>query len=96
MDPNKFTKKFTKVARAAGIWNLRLHDLRHTHATLLLNENNNLKVTSERLGHSNLAITAKIYSHVLPTVQRRAAQRFGDSWNEMEDQKKSKNGNYTE
>ena len=94
LDPNKITKKFTEVARAAGIWNLRLHDLRHTHATLLLNENTNLKVTSERLGHSNIVITAKLYSHVLPTVQRRVAQRFGDAWSAMEDQEKSQNGKW--
>ena len=92
LDPNQITKKFKQVARAAGIVNLRLHDLRHTHATLLLKENTNLKVTSERLGHSNIAITAKLYSHVLPTVQRMAAQRFGDAWSGMEDLENLGNG----
>lgn len=96
LDPNQITKKFKKVATIAGFGNLRLHDLRHTHATLLLNEEVNLKVTSERLGHSSIAITAKLYSHVLATVQRSAAHRFGDAWSAMEDQDKSRNGKFTE
>ena len=45
LDPNQITKKFKQIAKAAGVGTLRLHDLRHTHATLLLNEDVNLKVT---------------------------------------------------
>ena len=51
----------------------------------MLAENVNLKVTSERLGHSSIAITADLYSHVQPTVQEEAAQRFGDAWSGIED-----------
>ena len=96
LDPNQITKTFKAVATTAGFGNLRLHDLRHTHASLLLKEDVHLKVTSERLGHSGVAITAKLYSHVLPTVQRGAAHRFGDAWSAMEDQEKFRNGKFAE
>ncbi|MBN9374905.1 MAG: site-specific integrase [Cellulomonas sp.] len=56
---------------------IRLHDLRHTHATLLLEAGVHPKVVQERLGHSTIAITMDLYSHVLPTTQRAAADAFG-------------------
>ncbi|AZI56961.1 site-specific integrase [Nakamurella antarctica] len=52
---------------------VRLHDLRHTHATLLLQQGVSPKVIQERLGHANISITLDIYSHVLPTMQASAA-----------------------
>jgi integrase len=55
---------------------IRLHDLRHTHATLLLSEGEPIKVVSERLGHSSAVVTMTVYAHVLPSNQRRAANRF--------------------
>ena len=61
---------------------IRLHDLRHTWATLALHEGVPVKVVQERLGHSTPAITQTIYMHVTPTMQRDAAERvaalFGD------------------
>ena len=60
--------------------NFRFHDLRHTHATLMLVLRENPKVVSERLGHSSVGITLNLYSHVLPTVQEGAAERFGVAW----------------
>ena len=60
----------------AGLEGLRFHDLRHTHASLMLAEGVHLKVVSERLGHSSIAITADTYSHVQPTVQRGAVGSF--------------------
>ena len=57
----------------AGLPGVRLHDLRHTHATLLLSAGVHPKVVSERLGHSNIAITMDAYSHVLPGIQEAAA-----------------------
>ena len=92
LDPDQVSKKFKKFATEAGVGKLRLHDLRHTHATLLLSENVNLKVTSERLGHSSIAITGDLYSHVQPTVQEEAAQRFGDAWSGIEIPENSGNG----
>ncbi|MDA1570484.1 tyrosine-type recombinase/integrase, partial [Bacillus cereus] len=51
-------------------------DLRHTHATLLLVKGVNVKVISERLGHSNIKITLDTYSHVLPTMQEDAVNKI--------------------
>ena len=51
----------------------RLHDLRHAHATHLLAAGVHPKVASERLGHSKIGITLDLYSHVMPNMQRDAA-----------------------
>ena len=55
---------------------IRLHDLRHTHATILLRDRENVKVVSERLGHASVTVTLTTYSHVMPGDQRQAAARF--------------------
>lgn len=55
---------------------IRLYDTRHTHATLLLGAGENLKVVSERLGHSTIALTADTYSHVTPTMQAGAVLKL--------------------
>lgn len=52
---------------------IRLHDLRHTHATLALAANVHPKVVSERLGHASVAITLDTYSHAVPAMQADAA-----------------------
>ena len=61
------------LCRAALVPRVRLHDLRHTAATLLLGQRVNPKVVSEMLGHSSVSITLDIYSHVLPDMQQDAA-----------------------
>ena len=61
--------------------NIRLYDLRHTSATLLLKAGENIKVVSERLGHANVSITLEIYAHVLPGMQRDAANRMEELLN---------------
>jgi integrase len=55
---------------------IRFHDLRHTCATLLLLADVNVKVVSERLGHASVQLTLDTYSHVLPTMQERAAEKM--------------------
>ena len=52
---------------------IRLHDLRHTHATLALQAGIHPKVVSERLGHATIAITLDTYSHAIPALQEEAA-----------------------
>ncbi len=76
--PKQFVKYVFKVAlvRAGLPRTIRLYDLRHTSATLLLKDGEHLKVVSERLGHSNVRITLEIYVHVLPGMQRDAANRM--------------------
>ena len=76
MDPAKVSNAFARVAKAAGLDGVRLHDLRHTHASLMLQAGVHQKVVSERLGHSSVAITMDTYSHVLPGIQEEAADRF--------------------
>ena len=61
------------AARAAGITPIRLHDLRHTWATLALQAGIPAKIVQDRLGHSTVAITLNIYSHVTPHLQEDAA-----------------------
>ena len=55
---------------------IRLHDLRHTHASLLLQAGVSIKVVSERLGHRTIALTMDTYTHVLPAMDADAADRF--------------------
>ena len=55
---------------------IRLHYLRHTHATILLQQGVNPKVVSERLGHASVSFTMDVYQHVLPGMQAQAAATF--------------------
>ena len=55
---------------------MRLYDLRHTHASLLLLAGVHPKVVSERLGHSSIVITLDTYSHVIPSLQRESADKL--------------------
>lgn len=55
---------------------IRFHDLRHTHATILLLNDVPVKVVSERLGHASISITLDIYTHVLPNMQKEAAEKI--------------------
>lgn len=75
-NPHHISKVFKKIAVRAGLKPIRLHDLRHTHATLLLLAGVHPKIVSERLGHASIAITLDIYSHVLPGMQEAAAVIF--------------------
>ena len=70
-------KPWQRIRNRAACDDVRLHDLRHFHASLLLKEGVHLKVVQERLGHSSIAITADIYSHVAPSLQKEAAEVFG-------------------
>ena len=73
IDPNLATRAFKKMVTTAGLPKLTIHGLRHTHATILLEQGVNPKVVSERLGHASVATTMDIYSHVLPDMQEKAA-----------------------
>ena len=73
MNPNQVTQEFKAIVRKAELPHLTLHGLRHANATLLLVAGVSPKVVSERLGHSNIAITMDTYSHVIPGLQEEAA-----------------------
>jgi integrase len=74
--PDSISRAFRTIARAVGLHGVRLHDLRHAHASLMLRQGVHPKIVSERLGHSGIAITIDTYSHVLPGLQEAAARRF--------------------
>jgi integrase len=76
IDPSVLTRTFEKLVRRMGLTNTRLHDLRHFHATLLLQQGTNPKIVQERLGHSSFVITMDTYSHVAPGLQKQASQDF--------------------
>ena len=73
IDPTTIRAALKRIALAADVPVIRVHDLRHTAATLMLLAGVNAKVVSERLGHANISITLQTYSHVLPTMQHDAA-----------------------
>lgn len=74
--PHAISQAFERVARRAGVPAIRLHDLRHTHGTLLIKDGVPVKVVSERLGHANIAFTIETYQDVLPGMQGDAARAF--------------------
>lgn len=76
--PMRITTTFRRLVRRLPVPTIRLHDLRHTHASLLLQAGVSIKVVSERLGHRTIALTMDTYTHVLPAVDRDAAERLGD------------------
>lgn len=74
--PDLYSQTFDRLVAASDVPRIRLHDLRHTHATILLKEGVPAKVVSERLGHANVAFTMSVYQHVLPGMQADAAHIF--------------------
>jgi len=77
--PDSVTRAFPEIAESVGLRGVRLHDLRHAHATILLQQGVNPKIVQERLGHSSVSTTLDIYSHVLPGLQEAAARQFDES-----------------
>jgi integrase len=74
--PDSVTHAWVKLVRKIGLNGVRLHDARHTHASLLLKQGVHPKVVQERLGHASIAITLDTYSHVYPGLQEAAALKF--------------------
>ena len=73
LNPNSVSKRFDTIVRKSGLQRIRLHDLRHTYATVALKAGVHPKVVSERLGHATVGITLDLYSHVTPSIARDAA-----------------------
>nr|WP_255298885.1 tyrosine-type recombinase/integrase [Bacillus cereus] len=74
---NVFREKFYKEIKNAAVKKIKIHDLRYTHATILLKHGVNPKITSERLGHTDISLTFRVYSHILPNAQEEAVKNFG-------------------
>ncbi|PWI56962.1 tyrosine-type recombinase/integrase [Sulfoacidibacillus thermotolerans] len=78
IDPMTLSRDVRIAVNKLNLPKVSFHDLRHTHATLLLQANVPLKIVSERLGHASIAMTADTYSHVTETMQQDATQRISD------------------
>ncbi len=78
MDPSNLYHNFKRLLIEAGLPDIRFHDLRHTAATLMLQQGIHPKVVQERLGHSDISMTLNTYSHVLPVMQDEAAEKLDE------------------
>jgi integrase len=76
INPDYLSQVFDRHVARSALPRIRLHDLRHSHASVLLKEGVPLKVVSERLGHANPAFTLSVYQHLLPPMQADAAKAF--------------------
>ena len=81
LEPTNLIREFKKLLDRAGLSPVRIHDLRHTSATLMLLMNVHPKIVSERLGHADIRITLQLYSHAIPTLQTEAAEKIDNLLN---------------
>lgn len=77
--PGTFSDNFRRLLKKHELPHIRFHDLRHTHASLLLRQGVHPKVVSERLGHSRIGITMDLYSHILPGIQEDVARQLNEN-----------------
>ncbi|WP_327136052.1 site-specific integrase (plasmid) [Streptomyces sp. NBC_01343] len=78
LDPANLTRRFRGFLDRAGLRHIRFHDLRHSTATLLLEQGVDLIVIKELLGHAHIGVTAGVYAHVRLRLQRQAIDTLGD------------------
>ena len=78
LNPESISQLFDRVVRRSSLPRIRFHDLRHTHASLLVAAGVPIKVVSERLGHAHPGFTMNTYQHVLPGMGARAAADFAE------------------
>jgi integrase len=76
--PDTISHAWIKIVKRAHLNHFRLHDARHTHASLLLKQGVHPKIVQERLGHATISTTLDLYSHVTPGLQEAAAKRFDE------------------
>ena len=79
--PDTVSHAWVKIMKRASLKHFRLHDGRHTHASLLLKQNVHPKIVQERLGHATISTTLDLYSHVAPGLQEAAARHFDEAFN---------------
>lgn len=85
-NPNYLLRVFSRILRDLGLAHMRIHDLRHSAATILLAKGVNIKVISELLGHSDIAITLRVYGHLLPSMQGDVVDAWEDEFGSDEEQ----------
>ena len=74
--PDIVSHAWTKLVKRTGLEGIRLHDARHSHASLMLKQGVHPKVVQERLGHATISTTLDLYSHISPGLQEAAAIGF--------------------
>ena len=80
---SRIREKFEEYIKKAGVHRLTLHDLRHSHATMLVNLNENIVAISKRLGHENIQMTLNTYSH----LYKDSDEKMLDTLNKLEKNK---------
>ena len=78
LNPQSISQLFDRIVARTDVPRVRFHDLRHTHASLLIASGEDIKVVSERLGHAHPAFTIHTYQHLLPGMSAGAADRFAN------------------
>jgi len=78
IDPRNLSRSFQRILKRAQLDQKRFHDLRHTYATRLFEKDVSLKTVQMLLGHSNISITANIYTHVMPEEKSKATDKIND------------------
>jgi integrase len=73
IQPRVLSRAFDVLQRKAAVPRIRLHDLQHSHASLLFNDGKNIKMISQRLGHADVGITLSVYAHLADNAQEQAA-----------------------
>ncbi|WP_405690810.1 tyrosine-type recombinase/integrase [Streptomyces sp. NBC_00057] len=85
LDPANLTRRFRSFLNRAGLRRIRFHDLRHSTATLLLEQGVDLVVIKELLGHAHIGVTAGVYAHVRLRLQRQAIEALGNALDATDD-----------
>ena len=78
--PDTISHAWVKLVKRAGLKHFRLHDGRHTHASIMLKQGIHPKIVQERLGHATISTTLDLYSHVAPGLQEAAARHFDEAF----------------
>ncbi len=79
LDPTNLTRRFRRLLHSSGLRTIRFHDLRHSTATLLLEQGVDLVAIKELLGHAHIGVTACVYAHVRLRLQRQAIDTLGNA-----------------
>lgn len=79
VSPHAFNHRFSKALKDKELEHIRVHDLRHTNASLMLKKGVSMKVASERLGHTTIGITMDLYSHIDEELQQDAASKINSA-----------------
>lgn len=91
-NPGYLDKLFKKLLCESGVPHMHLHDLRHSAATILLAMGVNIKVIQELLGHSDIAITLRVYGHLLPSMQAEAVEKWESVFNREDERANGEGG----